>query len=172
MRAIDETLGVVSLAERRDAPQVPGASPEVLSDGERRLSRWCLPPLPAGLRRDPRTCGERCRQAAFRFARQVGRGRRVCRTATHGLRRPALHPGLASRYYSGHSEFGSELDHAALIGHLSTYDTWALSTSAAALRDVLSLCARRRRPFSRPAPGWFPPPCLAELLAGPLVAEL
>lgn len=51
------------------------------------------------------------------------------------------YPGLARRYYREHRDFGGEVDHAALIRRLSTYDGWALSTSAAALPAVLSSCA-------------------------------
>lgn len=52
------------------------------------------------------------------------------------------YPGLSSRYYKGHEDFGGEVDHRELVSRLTTgsYDGWALSTSAAALRDVWALC--------------------------------
>lgn len=51
------------------------------------------------------------------------------------------YPGLAAKYYKGEASFAGEVDHAALIASLKySYDGWALSTSAKALRDVLPLC--------------------------------
>lgn len=50
------------------------------------------------------------------------------------------YPGLSKRYYEGHGDYQGEVDHAALIRRLSTYDGWALSTSAKALPMVLPLC--------------------------------
>jgi hypothetical protein len=49
------------------------------------------------------------------------------------------YPGQAVRWYAGHKDFGGEVDHAELIAHLATFDGWALSTSSAALQDVLAL---------------------------------
>ncbi|HEX5120471.1 MAG TPA: hypothetical protein VFW65_35265 [Pseudonocardiaceae bacterium] len=49
------------------------------------------------------------------------------------------YPGKA-HLYRGHPDYAGEVDHAALIRRLSTYDGWALSTSAAALPDILALC--------------------------------
>ena len=49
------------------------------------------------------------------------------------------YPGK-SFYYKGHPDYAGEVDHVALIRRLSTYDGWALSTSAAALPVVLGLC--------------------------------
>jgi len=52
------------------------------------------------------------------------------------------YPGLSRRYYGDHRDFDGEVDHAELVSRLTTagYDGWALSTSAAALRDVWALC--------------------------------
>ena len=53
------------------------------------------------------------------------------------------YPGMA-HLYSEHPDFAGEVDHRALLIELSApgvYDGWALSTSAAALQDVLSLCS-------------------------------
>jgi hypothetical protein len=78
------------------------------------------------------------------------------------------YPGLSARYYGDHPDFGGEVDHAELVERLaSTYDGWALSTSAAALPDVLRLCPpgvrvaawfRGERPTRsrRPLNGWEP----------------
>ena len=49
------------------------------------------------------------------------------------------YPGQAVRRYGG-----IEVDHSALIERLRTYDGWALSTSAAALREVWNLCPEAR----------------------------
>lgn len=49
------------------------------------------------------------------------------------------YPGCA-HLYRGHPDYAGEVDHVALIGALQAYDGWALSTSAASLRDLLPLC--------------------------------
>lgn len=52
------------------------------------------------------------------------------------------YPGRA-HLYEGHPDYAGEVDHEALIEHLNgwkRYDGWALSTSAAALRELLPLC--------------------------------
>jgi len=77
------------------------------------------------------------------------------------------YPGLSARYYSDHPDFGGEVDHGELIRRLSTYDGWALSTSAEALPVVLGLCPagvrvaawhRGERPTrsARPLNAWEP----------------
>lgn len=50
------------------------------------------------------------------------------------------YPGTARKYYRDEPTFAGEVDHAALIAKLVTYDGWALSTSAKALCQVLPLC--------------------------------
>lgn len=55
------------------------------------------------------------------------------------------YPGQAKRWYGDQPSYEGEVDHAALIGRLETYDGWALHTSAAALRDVIALCSREVR---------------------------
>lgn len=54
------------------------------------------------------------------------------------------YPGL-SHYYRGHPDYAGEVDHAALLSRLATYDGWALSTSARALPDVLALAVAQTR---------------------------
>lgn len=50
------------------------------------------------------------------------------------------YPGQSKRWYSNHPDYAGEVDHRELIDGLAAYDGWALSTSAAALQDVLALC--------------------------------
>jgi hypothetical protein len=49
------------------------------------------------------------------------------------------YPGRA-HLYRDHPDYAGEVDHPALIQRLQEYDGWALSTSAAALVDLLPLC--------------------------------
>ena len=49
------------------------------------------------------------------------------------------YPGRA-HLYRDHPDYAGEVDHAALVERLVGYDGWALSTSAAALREILPLC--------------------------------
>jgi hypothetical protein len=69
--------------------------------------------------------------------------------------------------YKDHPDYAGEVDHAALIGRLASYDGWALSTSAEALPGVLAACPpgvrvaawhRGERPTGswRPLNGWEP----------------
>jgi hypothetical protein len=68
---------------------------------------------------------------------ELKRGRR-------GRRGPAAaeaSPGLARKYYQHEPNYTGEVDHATLIASLeASYDGWALSTSASALRTLLPLC--------------------------------
>lgn len=51
------------------------------------------------------------------------------------------YPGLARKYYQHEPTYAGEVDHPALIASLEySYDGWALSTSARALRQLLPLC--------------------------------
>lgn len=51
------------------------------------------------------------------------------------------YPGLARKYYQHQPDYAGEVDHPALIRSLEySYDGWALSTSARALRQLLPLC--------------------------------
>lgn len=103
---------------------------------------WCgtsLPPAQA----TARYCSRRCRQTAFRLRRRrqleaTGPGQGPGRFAYAD----PPYPGLSARYYGQEPTFGGEVDHAALVASLvaAGYTGWALSTSSAALRDVLPLC--------------------------------
>jgi hypothetical protein len=85
-------------------------------------------------RRDAVFCSQSCRQAAHR-----SRIRRAELEVTGGSLRLAYadppYPGLAARYYGC-----AEVDHAALLSRLESFDGWALSTSAGSLPVVLALC--------------------------------
>lgn len=125
--------------------------------------------MPAGARRDSITCSKRCRQARHRFITGVGAAR-----TTEERQAPIRlayadppYPGMAG-LYRDHPDYAGEVDHAELIRRLAIdYDGWALSTSAASLQYVLSLCPpdvrvaswhRGERPTrsGRPLNGWEP----------------
>ena len=165
-----------------------------------RVCAWCSGPIPAGARRDAVTCSQPCRQARHRVARYASPAAerdasRPARAepspaAERDASRPARaepspgpgsprrlayadppYPGKSSLYYREHPDFAGEVDHAALLSRLATYDGWALSTSAAALPSVLALAVaqdlsvrvaawmRGARPHSTaryPVNGWEP----------------
>lgn len=107
----------------------------------RRICAWCHGEIPPRARRDALCCSTRCRQARHRFTTAVGRP--VSVGPGERLRLAYAdppYPGKARCYYGQHPDFGGEVDHSALIARLSTYDGWALSTSAAALPAVLASC--------------------------------
>lgn len=56
------------------------------------------------------------------------------------------YPGKSALYYREHPDFAGEVDHAELLSRLATYDGWALSTSAAALPQVLALAVAQDLP--------------------------
>lgn len=131
---------------------------------------WCQGPMPSDARRDAVTCSQRCRQARWRFRR--GSADLVGATAPGAPVRMAYadppYPGKAG-YYRDHPDYGGEVDHAELVSRLEVHFPagWALSTSAAALPDVLSHCTgevrvaawfRGERPTSsyRPLSAWEP----------------
>lgn len=95
---------------------------------------WCRGPIPSSKRRDAKTCSTSCRQARHRF--RVGVAPRADTPLRFAYADPP-YPGLARRYYDC-----EEVDHAELIDRLvrDFPDGWALSTSAAALQSVLSMC--------------------------------
>lgn len=130
-----------SLADPADASRPPRGE-RVASRGREtlRICAWCEGPISEKARRDAVCCSVRCRQARHRFNRDAGRATAVAvgRTLQLAYADPP-YPGKAW-YYRGHPDYAGEVDHAALIRRLSTYDGWALSTSAAALQAVLALC--------------------------------
>ena len=127
----------VSLIPRGDASSGAGVDASSIARADGRCA-WC--------RRDLRTtratyCGQRCRQTAFRLRR-----RRTTATASALPGRFAYadppYPGLAARYYGQEPDFEGEVDHRVLIASLvnGDYTGWALSTSRAALRELLPMC--------------------------------
>lgn len=124
-----------------------------------KLCAWCAKPIPARARRDAKTCSQRCRQARHRVTRYAVAGRDASRGArgepscTDPNDPSRLQDGVDARrfayadppypgkafYYRGHPDYAGEVDHGELIRRLSTYDGWALSTSAKALPAVLAL---------------------------------
>jgi hypothetical protein len=92
---------------------------------------WCRKPLTT---MRGRFCSRKCRQSAFRV-----RKRRTIETKHGRPMRVAYadppYPGQARKRYGT-----KEVDHRALLKKLATFDGWALSTSARALRAVLPLC--------------------------------
>lgn len=104
-----------------------------------RRCRWCRRELSATAPSWQLFCGKRCRQTEWR-ARQVslmegrdGRPRRVAYA-------DPPYPGMAYSCYGDQPNYAGEVDHEALVARLQTFDGWALSTSAKALRQVLLLC--------------------------------
>lgn len=109
----------------------------------KRACNWCGASL---LEPRQRYCSKRCRQTAFRL-----------RCRRDGASTPAGPPGVfayADPPYPGHawryrdqSSFGGEVDHRKLIASLvdARLAGWALSTSSAALREVLPLCPEGAR---------------------------
>jgi hypothetical protein len=124
----------------RDASAPAGRERVALARREtRRICAWCSGPIPAAARRDAVCCSKRCRQARHRFLRAVGRASAAGSLPLRLAYADPPYPGKA-RIYRDHPDYAGEVDHAALIRRLSTYDGWALSTSAAALPAVLGLC--------------------------------
>lgn len=120
-----------------------------------RLCAWCNDPItavsPSGrrTRADAETCGVICRKRRNRFLRAVRDGAPVRKPSRRAdMSRLAGAPGrfaYADPPYPGCAHYydeRQEVDHAALIARLmADYpDGWALSTSSAALREVLVLC--------------------------------
>ena len=141
--------------------------PSRLSGETRRICQWCRAGLEETKRRDSIYCSKRCRQAAHRFHR--GAPRRVA--ATRSLRFAYADPPYPgqSGLYRDHPDYAGEVDHQALIAAMVEWfpDGWALSTSARALPDVLSVAPadvavaawfRGERPTRsyRPLSSWEP----------------
>jgi hypothetical protein len=105
-----------------------------------RQCAWCRGPIPAEKRVDAVCCSVRCRQARHRFVSGVGVAPDVGNDTLRLAYADPPYPGLSRRYYGKHPDFAGEVDHAELIKQLSSFDGWALSTSARALQDVLALC--------------------------------
>jgi hypothetical protein len=125
-----------------DAGRVGPGQPRRLTPSGGRVCAWCAGPIPDTTRRDAVCCSVRCRQARHRFTRTVGQppsGHVDSGRARRLAYADPPYPGNA-HLYRDHPDYRGEVDHTALIHRLSTYDGWALSTSATALPTVLALC--------------------------------
>jgi len=111
---------------------------------DKRLCDWCLEQLGATAALNARFCGKKCRQAAWRLKVQVREDRAARRPRRFAYADPP-YPGLAKKYYGREPTFAGEVDFAALVSRLETYDGWALSTSSRSLRDILPLCPSHAR---------------------------
>lgn len=89
-------------------------------------------------------CSKRCRQTAWR-ARKIAVAEDLGDTPRRLAYADPPYPGLAKRYYGDEESYAGEVDHRLLVEQLSTFDGWALSTSARALREVLPLCPPQAR---------------------------
>lgn len=98
---------------------------------------WCTLPIPSR-RSDARHCSKRCRQTAWRFRQRALRLERIAQPMSLAYADPP-YPGHAE-LYRYEATYAGEVDHRALIAQLRGFDGWALSTSEAALADVLALC--------------------------------
>lgn len=116
-----------------------------------RKCRWCGSLLQS---RRATYCSKRCRQSAWRLRRRSQLELSATPGATGALRfayADPPYPGLSKRYYGNEPTYAGEVDHPALIASLvARHDAgeiagWALSTSAAALRDLLPLCPQGAR---------------------------
>lgn len=110
--------------------ELPGIPP--------RPCAWCGGSIHPRLRSDARFCSTRCRQASHRFGAACVARRRADESLRLAYADPP-YPGLAHRYYADHPDFGGEVDHRELLERLKAFDGWALSTSAEALPEVLTL---------------------------------
>lgn len=122
---------------------------------KRRICAWCGEPTLT----DPRArfCGQKCRQSAHRLRKRGAQ--RVVAAATDPRRAAYAdppYPGL-SHYYRDQPTYAGEVDHRALIASLAAFDGWALSTSSAALREVLPLCPPEVRVCAWTKPNPAPP---------------
>lgn len=103
---------------------------------------WCERPIPGSARSDAVTCSRKCRQSIWRL-RKRGLVRPPASVPARFAYADPPYPGLAEKYYRDEPDYQGEVDHEKLIQLQlmgGGYAGWALSTSAAALQDVLALC--------------------------------
>jgi hypothetical protein len=118
--------------------------------------------MPEGARRDAEFCKRRCRQAAFRLRRRRTTEAHDAQPLRIAYADPP-YPGKAARYYEGREGYAGEVDHYRLVLSLATsFDGWALSTGAYALRELLPFCP----PEARIAP-WVKPNGVSGASYGP-----
>lgn len=121
---------------------------------------WCGKPLGDDATVDQLYCSKRCRQTAWR-ARRVSLMEGADTRKRIGYGDPP-YPGTARKYYRDEPNYAGEVDHAALVAELVTFDGWALSTSARSLREVLPLCPAEARVAS-----WVKPHGVSRKTRGP-----
>lgn len=128
--------GDAPLAEGGDAFLSPAPGLDVAPVPPRQCL-WCRRPIE---QTQLLWCSKKCRQTAWR-ARKIAVAEDLADTPKRlGFADPA-YPGLSRKYYRYEPTYAGEVDHVELVARLrSTYDGWALCTSAKALRDVLPLC--------------------------------
>lgn len=51
------------------------------------------------------------------------------------------YPGQSAKHYADQPDYAGEVDHAALLARLTTYDGWVLHTASTTLAEVLALAA-------------------------------
>lgn len=114
----------------------------------RRLCAWCRAQLEDDTQATARFCSQLCRQTAWRLRLRSG-GVAHDVAGSSSPRRVAYadppYPGLAARFYRHEPTYRGEVDHAALVASLGSFDGWALSTSARSLATVLPLCPPHAR---------------------------
>lgn len=108
-----------------EVPEAAAASPAP------RVCGWCREPLTTAR---GRFCSRKHRQAAFRVRKRRTIEVRHGRSMRVAYADPP-YPGQARKRYGR-----KEVNHPRLIKRLASYDGWALSTSARALRKLLPLC--------------------------------
>jgi hypothetical protein len=134
-----------SSTDRADASPGPGRRVRKCS--------WCLRDIEETARPDALFCSHKCRNSAWRLRSRRQTEAVIARPMRMAYADPA-YPGLAKKYYSKEPTYAGEVDHAALIATLRTYDGWALST-AGDLETILavgSLCPKGTRmgPWVKP----------------------
>jgi len=104
---------------------------------------WCRQPI--GITRPHQLyCSRKCRQTAWRMRRAYD-GLGVAGSPLRFAYADPPFPGK-SFLYRGHPDYRGEFDHRELIASLeASYQGWALSTGAYALRELLPLCPPRAR---------------------------
>jgi hypothetical protein len=136
----DGKSDALSLGDGADVAAVP-----------ERQCLWCRGPLeqtpaigPVGQWDGKRWCSKRCRQTAWR-ARKLAVVEDLGDTPKRLGYADPPYPGLSRKYYQHQPTYAGEVDHVALLSRMETFDGWALSTSAKALRDLLPLCPPEAR---------------------------
>lgn len=110
-----------------------------------RRCSWCRCQLPEDAPREQIFCSRKHRQTAWRVRQRVTVDQKNRRPIRCAFADPP-YPGNARKYYGNQPSYRGEVDHAALIASLrASYDGWALSTSVAALREILPLCPPKTR---------------------------